>query len=353
MQTEIEIANQSQTTLESVRAFEKKVKHGCIILIDDGRQVEESVCAFIISSSLIRLGKEMPSNFPLVAIATSGRLKYASIALESVKGKAYLIPAINGTSYPHLKNAFTAIVSGLAHIKPPLGTNSRWLEAQTIHDAIAKAKTTADSLSAILPYGRLYIGSIGSRKTNGGTDYRVVFNGVATEDCKAIIERFVTIKNEQNTAKHGFQLTYLEEVAQFFDAMDRKTWLERQIEIVKDYEATHELRRKYEENEGELPDYRNERFELEIPLEQLLVGDDCYLNGEIKTASDISLEPWWTDFNSMQQMSLLETDVEKILTAYCQEWSSVHLMAVSEANETRFRNWAEHLARKNRIAKSS
>lgn len=208
-------------------------------------------------------------DFPIERYFNANRLEYIGIGFQHTLSKSYVVPSFNGNAYPHLKCEFTAMVSESLNIVPPHHNR----ETEVIRLALSKATTSLDAIKVLTHNAILFVGSIGCRKTNSGTDCRLIFRDVETETASTILGEIIHVVNEQNVGKDvGFELTHLSEVAEFFHAVGQTLALEAALREVKEYEESHRLYEIYIANGGILPDYKTTCFLKEIPLDSILVA---------------------------------------------------------------------------------
>lgn len=237
-------------------------------------ELSEENIRHLVATAFIRLANrfpdKFPDKFPMVRIAKANRLRYIGIFIEHTLNKSYVVPSVNGDSYVHMKCEFTSILHEDLEIRTPTFNK----EAQVIRSAICKAKTSKEAVAALLNTGVLFVGSVGCRSTNKGTDVHVTFKDVPTPLAQETLEKFVDIKNEQNVGReYGFTLTYLSEVAQLFDAIGLKDKLQELVSKIKKFEEENDLRKIRDENGGFIPDYKSNSMKIQVPLTELAVDN--------------------------------------------------------------------------------
>ncbi len=207
-------------------------------------------------------------DFPIERYLNAGRLDYVGIGFHHEISKSYVIPSMNGNAFPHLKCEFTAMVSESLNIVVPHHNR----ETEVLRLALSKAQTTLEAVKVLTHNAILFVGSIGCRSTNVGTDCRLIFRDVDTETASTLLNGLIHIVNEQNVGKSvGFELTHLSEVAEFFHAVGQTPSLEAALREVREFEDQHRLYEIYVANGGSIPDYKNSTYVKEIPLDSILV----------------------------------------------------------------------------------
>lgn len=319
-------------------------------LMDGSTAVGHEEAKALLASVFIRLGKMVPNLFPLVKLFSEGRVKALGVSIETVGANNYIVPSINFNSFNCVKCEFTSMVRSEVAIKNQQATRTNY-EATVLRNLMAKSKVGTEAVAELIKHGTLYIGSIGSRKTNRSTEYSIEFKNVYTDDCLTLLTPLIDIVGIQNKGrKTGYVLTCFSEVVQFMDALGLKEWFNAQRNLVKDYERQNKLLELYKDEGSHLPDYRSCRFEIVVPLTEASTSMGHYPNGEPIVTPSIQQEAWYPDYESMERLCVSCRDENQLFQAFAEDYKRVHLCEFDEEFAERAHKWAKYLMLKREAA---
>lgn len=71
---------------------------------------------------------------------------------------------------------------------------------------------------------------------------------------------------------------------------------------------------------------------------------NTYPNGEPVTKDRIEDEPWYSDYQALMHFAMGETDAQKILADFVQDWRDIFMQDPAQEQIEQWRRWANYHA---------
>ena len=197
--------------------------------LETGNPLQEKEVTLFIDNVFQKLKEKFPDLIPVAkhyGITTGDRI--------------HLMPAVNFINIPSLQCELTMTLKSF---------NIGFIEISKNHQNALKAiKEIPLEFQQLAKYCTLFIGTVGSRKTNRDMSYELEISYIPTNQILSIIEKIVDIKNENKNNKErqfGYTLTCRDEVEQFMAHIGLHNKYLEAVSFVEAYQERNKLKDKY------------------------------------------------------------------------------------------------------------